>query len=108
MTAAWPLRDFVRSGIQCFWVLVVGFGMVPAPAAALCMYVQIVMLGTGAADYEDRVRAVTHDYGWFCRGHVGFSVPLSHRIIAGCDILLMPSRYDRQYGSQNTRQSRQA
>jgi hypothetical protein len=53
---------------------------------------QVVILGTGAADYEERVRAASHDFGWFCRGHVGFSVPLSHKIIAGCDILLMPSR----------------
>jgi hypothetical protein len=50
------------------------------------------MLGSGAADYEARVRAASHEYGWFCRGHVGFSVPLSHKIIAGCDILIMPSR----------------
>jgi glycogen synthase len=53
---------------------------------------QIVLLGSGAADYEARVRAASHEYGWFCRGHVGFSVPLSHKIIAGCDILIMPSR----------------
>jgi glycogen synthase len=54
---------------------------------------QVVMLGSGAADYEARVRAASHEYGWFCKGHAGFSVPLSHKIIAGCDILIMPSRY---------------
>jgi glycogen synthase len=54
--------------------------------------VQIVILGTGAADYEARVKEADRDYGWFCRGHVGFSVPLGHKIMAGCDILLMPSR----------------
>jgi starch synthase len=53
---------------------------------------QVVILGSGAADYEARVRAASHEFGWFCRGHVGFSVPLSHKIIAGCDILIMPSR----------------
>lgn len=28
------------------------------------------------------------------RGVVGFSVPLSHRILAGADMLLMPSRFE--------------
>ena len=28
------------------------------------------------------------------RGWVGFSIPVSHRIMAGCDILLMPSRFE--------------
>ncbi|WIA30508.1 hypothetical protein OEZ86_000592 [Tetradesmus obliquus] len=55
---------------------------------------QVVMLGSGAPDYEARLREATHEFGWFCRGHVGFSVPLSHKIIAGCDILIMPSRFE--------------
>ena len=50
------------------------------------------MLGSGAADYEAGMREATREYGWCFRGHVGFSVPLAHQIIAGCDILLMPSR----------------
>jgi starch synthase len=25
---------------------------------------------------------------------VGFSIPVAHRILAGCDILLMPSRFE--------------
>lgn len=29
-----------------------------------------------------------------CRGWVGFSVKMAHRITAGCDILLMPSRFE--------------
>ena len=29
-----------------------------------------------------------------CRGWVGFSVPMAHRITAGCDMLLMPSRFE--------------
>lgn len=28
------------------------------------------------------------------RGWRGFSVPVAHRIIAGCDIILMPSRFE--------------
>jgi hypothetical protein len=29
-----------------------------------------------------------------CRGWVGFNVKMAHRITAGCDILLMPSRFE--------------
>ena len=29
-----------------------------------------------------------------CRGWVGFDVPVSHRIVAGCDVMLMPSRFE--------------
>lgn len=29
-----------------------------------------------------------------CRGWVGFSVKMAHRITAGCDMLLMPSRFE--------------
>lgn len=29
-----------------------------------------------------------------CRGWVGFSVKMAHRITAGCDLLLMPSRFE--------------
>ena len=29
-----------------------------------------------------------------CRGWVGFNVGMAHRITAGCDILLMPSRFE--------------
>jgi hypothetical protein len=33
------------------------------------------------------------------RGWVGFSVPMAHRITAGCDILLMPSRFEVRFSS---------
>lgn len=29
-----------------------------------------------------------------CRGWVGFSIEVAHRVIAGCDIILMPSRFE--------------
>ena len=34
-----------------------------------------------------------HCYVW-CRGWVGFSVPMAHRITAAVDMLLMPSRFE--------------
>lgn len=38
--------------------------------------------------------ALIDSVGWLCRGWVGFSVPMSHRITAACDMLLMPSRFE--------------
>ncbi|KAL2921818.1 Starch synthase 1 chloroplastic/amyloplastic [Bienertia sinuspersici] len=56
--------------------------------------VQFVMLGTGDSNYESWMRATEVAYKDKFRGWVGFSVPISHRITAGCDILLMPSRFE--------------
>lgn len=55
---------------------------------------QVVMLGSGVPEYEQQMRAMEHDFQEHFRGWVGFSIPLAHRMIAGCDILLMPSRFE--------------
>ncbi|XP_019200298.1 PREDICTED: soluble starch synthase 1, chloroplastic/amyloplastic isoform X2 [Ipomoea nil] len=56
--------------------------------------VQFVMLGSGEKQYEDWMRYMESQYQDKFRGWVGFNVPISHRITAGCDILLMPSRFE--------------
>ncbi|KAF7149286.1 hypothetical protein RHSIM_Rhsim03G0209200 [Rhododendron simsii] len=56
--------------------------------------VQFVMLGSGERQYEDWMRVTEAHYRDKYRGWVGFDVPISHRITAGCDILLMPSRFE--------------
>ncbi|KAM1407467.1 hypothetical protein ACFX2F_002046 [Malus domestica] len=56
--------------------------------------VQFVMLGSGDPVCEDWMRATEATYKDKFRGWVGFNVPVSHRITAGCDILLMPSRFE--------------
>ncbi|EFN59970.1 hypothetical protein CHLNCDRAFT_6734, partial [Chlorella variabilis] len=56
--------------------------------------VQLVLLGSGREDLEAALRdmeARNHDK---CRGWVGFSVKMAHRITAGVDLLLMPSRFE--------------
>ncbi|RZC70866.1 hypothetical protein C5167_034013 [Papaver somniferum] len=56
--------------------------------------VQFVMLGSGDKQTEDWMRKTeTANRDKFI-GWVGFNVPISHRITAGCDILLMPSRFE--------------
>lgn len=56
--------------------------------------VQFVMLGSGDPLYEDWMRATESTYKDKFRGWVGFNIPISHKITAGADILLMPSRFE--------------
>ncbi|KAK9071662.1 hypothetical protein SSX86_008091 [Deinandra increscens subsp. villosa] len=56
--------------------------------------VQFVMLGSGERQYEEWMSATEEAFKNKFRGWVGFNVPISHKITAGCDILLMPSRYE--------------
>ncbi|KAL6960778.1 Sucrose synthase [Sarracenia purpurea var. burkii] len=56
--------------------------------------VQLVMLGTGRPDLEQMLRQFDSRHHDKIRGWVGFSVKMAHRITAGADILLMPSRFE--------------
>lgn len=56
--------------------------------------VQLVMLGTGRPGLEQMLRQFECQHNDKIRGWVGFSVKTSHRITAGADILLMPSRFE--------------
>lgn len=56
--------------------------------------VQMVMLGSGDASIESWMQWAESTFKDKFRGWVGFSVPVAHRITAGCDILLMPSRFE--------------
>ena len=53
---------------------------------------QLVCLGTGAPDLEAGLRWLEATFPEQARGWVGFNVAMSHKITAGADILLMPSR----------------
>ncbi|CAI9272686.1 unnamed protein product [Lactuca saligna] len=56
--------------------------------------VQVVMLGTGRPELENMLREMEARYRDRVRGWVGFSVKMAHRITAGADVLLMPSRFE--------------
>jgi len=56
--------------------------------------VQLVMLGSGDPLIESWMKMSESTYKDRFRGWVGFSVPVAHKITAGCDILLMPSRFE--------------
>ncbi|XP_024524899.1 starch synthase 1, chloroplastic/amyloplastic [Selaginella moellendorffii] len=56
--------------------------------------VQMIMLGSGEPSIESWMVWAEVNYKEKFRGWVGFNVPVAHRITAGCDILLMPSRFE--------------
>ncbi|KAK3260327.1 starch synthase, partial [Cymbomonas tetramitiformis] len=56
--------------------------------------VQLIMLGSGDPAIEEWMGWAEATYSDKFRGWRGFSVPVAHRITAGCDILLMPSRFE--------------
>ncbi|KAF8378453.1 hypothetical protein HHK36_029793 [Tetracentron sinense] len=56
--------------------------------------VQLVMLGTGRPDLEQLLGQFDSQHPDKVRGLVCFSVKMAHRITAGADILLMPSRFE--------------
>ena len=56
--------------------------------------VQVVMMGSGEARYADFLRRAENQNKGKVAGYVGFKQDMEHKIIAGADILLMPSRYE--------------
>jgi starch synthase len=55
---------------------------------------QLVLLGSGREDLEGDLRGMEQRNGNQCKAWVGFSVKMAFRITAGCDMLLMPSRFE--------------
>lgn len=56
--------------------------------------VQVVILGSGGKTFEQALNTFAAHYPQRCYVRVGFSEPLAHRIEAGADLFLMPSRYE--------------
>ena len=55
---------------------------------------QVVVLGTGDAQYEDTFRYYENKYkGSFC-AYIAYNENVAHNIYAGCDALLVPSRFE--------------
>jgi starch synthase len=55
---------------------------------------QFVFLGSGERDYERALRGLAERHPGKCAVKIGFDTGLSHRIEAGCDFYLMPSRFE--------------
>ena len=55
---------------------------------------QIVILGAGDPDIQRKLTQAMHRYPEKLSVHINFDEPLAHRIEAGSDLFLMPSRYE--------------
>ncbi len=62
--------------------------------ALLAEPVQIVILGTGDAALEQAFTKLAHQHPGQVAAVIGFDEKLSHRIEAGIDLFLMPSRFE--------------
>lgn len=54
---------------------------------------QFLFLGSGEKKYEDVLSKASEDYANIA-AVIGYDVPLSHRIVAGSDFFLVPSRFE--------------
>lgn len=72
-----------------------GFDILTAGLDELCkMDLQLVILGIGDDKYQQLLKAAAKKYPKVISLHLGFDDPLAHKIYAGCDIFLMPSKYE--------------
>ena len=55
---------------------------------------QFVLLGSGDAWLENEFKRLAADFPALCAVRIGYDNGLSHRIEAGCDFFLMPSRFE--------------
>lgn len=60
----------------------------------MALDLQLVILGWGDAEIQGELEKAARRYPYKLSVHLGLDESLAHRIIAGADILLMPSRYE--------------
>ena len=72
-----------------------GFDLITLAADRLAHeHVTVVALGSGDKDYEDLFRRLVRQYPGRFSVKIGYDNEMAHRIEAGSDIFLMPSRYE--------------
>jgi len=72
-----------------------GFDILAGAIDNICkMNLQLVILGTGDLKYHLILEEMTKKYPKVISLHLKFDDPLAHKIYAGSDIFLMPSKYE--------------
>ena len=73
-----------------------GFDLVERMLDELMQYndMQFFMLGSGDRDYEQFMREAEQRYKGRLCAFIGYNEELSHKVYAGADFLLMPSRFE--------------
>jgi starch synthase len=56
--------------------------------------IRFTILGTGSKEYENYFRYLGTKYSTRAFIHIGYNNTISHRIIAACDFLLVPSKFE--------------
>lgn len=64
------------------------------PELLMHHHCQFAGLGSGGKEYEDGFRKLADRHSHHMALHLGYSEPLAHRIMAGADVFLMPSRME--------------
>jgi len=57
-------------------------------------HVQLIMMGNGDKAYSDSLKWAENSYPRRVCGYVGFDPKVEHQMMGGCDLFLMPSRYE--------------
>ncbi len=87
--------DHPVAGIVSRFVGQKGFDLIAATAEDLLKEdLYLVALGTGEAQYEQLFLDLAEAWPGRVGVHIGYDDPLAHKIEAGSDIFLMPSRYE--------------
>jgi starch synthase len=72
-----------------------GFDILTEAIAKICkMNLELVILGTGDLKYHVILEKIVKKYSQVISLHLKFDDPLAHKIYAGSDIFLMPSKYE--------------
>lgn len=72
-----------------------GFDILGQAIEKVCkMHLQLVILGTGDIKYHELLQDMVKKYPKVISLHLKFDDALAHKIYAGSDILLMPSKYE--------------
>ena len=90
-----PRRDVMLIGMVSRLVSQKGFDLLEQAMEPLMQRdIQFVLLGAGDLHYQEFFRVAAERYRERARVTIGFDEGLAHRIEAGADVFLMPSRYE--------------